>query len=65
MVGGTHEYGEHWYVRRAPVSFPEGPGSLYLHRNGSWHPATINDDGEFAGLFPSRTLAAATLDSTI
>ncbi len=63
MVGGSHEFSEHWYVRRAAVGFPHGPGSLYLHRDGNWHPATINNDGEFTGLYPTRTLAATHLDA--
>ncbi len=52
-----------WYVRRYPYEFPQGPGSLYLHSDGSWQPSTTGVDGTFPGFFDSQQLAEDALRS--
>lgn len=44
-----------WYVSRRPQGFPNGPGSRYLHQDGTWHCSTTaeQETGKFPGLFPT------------
>lgn len=63
QLGGTSEHVGKFCVRRNPIGFPHGPGSLYLHPDNTWHISTTDEEkiGEYPGLFPSREAAAYAL----
>lgn len=63
QLGGTSPYATMWYVRRVPRDFPFGPGSRYLHVDGTWHnsPTSEKKIGEFPGFYSSEAVACHAL----